>query len=127
MVQKRDNQKRIRLGRWGENCACEYLASQGLSLVGRNIRSPYGEIDIIMKKEETTIFVEVKTRSNTGNGYPEDAITPEKIQHLDDCAQWYIGEHPDIGDNWRVDIISIIGRPENRENPIIDWWQNDFQ
>jgi len=126
MIQKRDNQNKIRLGRWGENCALEYLEAQGLTLIGRNLRSPYGEIDIIMNKEGLTVFVEVKTRSNAGNGYPEDAITPGKIKHLDDSAHWYIDEHPDIGDNWRVDVITVIGRPENAATPIIDWWQNDF-
>jgi putative endonuclease len=126
MVQKQDNQNKIRLGRWGENCACKYLEAQGMSLIARNVRSPYGEIDIIMKHESMTIFVEVKTRSSAGNGYPEDAITPGKMQHLDDCAHWYNDEHPEIGDNWRVDVITVIGRPGNSVKPKIDWWQNEF-
>ena len=126
MAQKQDTKHKVRLGKWGENCACEYLVTHGMSVVGQNVRSPYGEIDIILMDGSTTVFVEVKTRSNARSGYPEDAITPEKMKHLDESSRWYIDQHPEIGDNWRVDVVTVVGHPESRKTPLIDWWQNEF-
>lgn len=123
-LNKRDNRKI--LGNWGEDCACTFLQSQGLSILARNIRSPYGEIDILAKYEDLLVFVEVKTRSNIVNGYPEAAVNAEKINHMEDSIQWYLDQHEDIKDNWRVDVISVIGKPGDRQLPKIDWWQNEF-
>jgi putative endonuclease len=123
-LKKNDNRKS--LGTWGEECACTFLESQGFSITARNIRSPYGEIDILAKKENQMVFVEVKTRSNTVNGYPEAAITNRKIKHMEESIQWFLDQHCDIKDNWRVDVISVIGKPGSKKLPKIDWWQNEF-
>jgi putative endonuclease len=124
ILKKGDNRKS--LGTWGEDCACSFLTNQGFSIVARNIRSPYGEIDILAQKENLLVFVEVKTRSNTVNGYPEAAITEMKIKHMEESIQWYLDQHADIKDNWRVDVISVIGKPASKQLPKIDWWQNEF-
>lgn len=114
------------LGAWGEDCACSFLESQGFSIVARNIRGPYGEIDILAQKDHQMVFIEVKTRSNTANGYPEEAITDTKMKHMDSSIQWYLYQHEDFKDNWRVDVISVIGKPGSKQQPKIKWWQNDF-
>ncbi len=123
-MKKSDNRKS--LGTWGEDCACSFLANQGFSIVARNIRSPYGEIDILAQKDSLMVFVEVKTRSNTVNGFPEAAITDGKIKHMEESIQWYLSLHCDINDSWRVDVISVIGKPGSKQLPKIEWWQNDF-
>jgi putative endonuclease len=114
------------LGTWGEDCACSFLEHQGFSIVARNIRGPYGEIDILAQKENQMVFIEVKTRSNIANGYPEDAITDTKIKHMESSIQWYLDQHEDFKDNWRVDVISVIGKPGSKQQPKIKWWQNEF-
>jgi putative endonuclease len=121
---KRDRRKN--LGKWGEDCACTFLVNQGFSIVARNIRSPYGEIGILVQKANQMVFMEAKTRSNTTNGYPESAITDGKIKHMEESIQWYLDQHWDIKDNWRVDVISVIGKPDDKQLPKIDWWQNEF-
>ncbi len=126
MSNEKKNLYRIRLGKWGEDCACRFLEEQGYLVVERNVRSPYGEIDIIVSKNEAIVFVEVKTRSSIDNGYPEEAITEGKIQHIEETLQWYLEKHPETGDNWRVDVVSVVGRPESKDSPKIDWWQNEF-
>ena len=115
-----------KLGAWGEEYACTYLVNEGIQIVERNARTPSGEIDIIGRHNDLFIFVEVKTRSSIGNGYPEEAITTEKIRHMDESINWYLENHPEIKDKWRVDVISIVGRPGSKTTPKIQWWQNDF-
>ena len=126
MTQQRPTRYRISLGKWGEEYARKYLETKGLHFISKNVRSPHGEIDLIMKDGETIVFIEVKTRASTTNGYPEEAITESKINHLDNCINWYQEKNNVIGDNWRVDVVSIIGQPEAKKLPVIDWWQNEF-
>jgi putative endonuclease len=102
---------KIALGKWGEELAAEYLGERGYTILGRNIRTPYGELDLVVSQTtpsgNATIFVEVKTRTSTNFGFPEAAVTPQKKQHLIAAAQFYISEHPEIQGDWRIDVIAI--------------------
>jgi len=104
------NQK---IGRWGEEIASTYLQNKGYEFVDGNVRTPYGEIDLIMRFNGILIFVEVKTRTSTRFGYPEEAITPQKQQHMFDCAEHYAQEKG--LEDWRIDAISIVGKPLGAE------------
>ena len=70
-----------RIGKWGEEIAAGYLLEQGFDIVARNARTPYGEIDIVARQGDITIFIEVKTRTSDKMGMPEDSITARKRQH----------------------------------------------
>ena len=102
--------RRQSLGKWGEGLAASYLQEQGYAIRGRNLRTPYGEIDILAQQGECLVFVEVKTRRNLGMGQPENAITPRKRAHLLASAQSYLQTAALDGD-WRVDVISVTGQP----------------
>jgi len=115
-----------KLGAWGEEYACTFLVNEGIQIMERNARTPFGEIDIIGRQNELFVFVEVKTRSSLISGYPEDAITTDKIRHMDESINWYLENHPEIKDKWRVDVISIVGRPGSKISPKLQWWQNEF-
>jgi putative endonuclease len=96
------NQK---VGKWGEQAATDFLVSKGYEIIARNVRTPYGEIDLIAKKDDTTIFVEVKTRATKSFGPPEIAVTPRKQQHMFDCAEHYAQQN-EI-DHWQIDVIAV--------------------
>lgn len=97
------------LGRRGEDCAARYLEQKGYSIVGRNIRTPFGEIDLLARQEEpgNLIFVEVKTRASSTFGPPEISVTQRKQEHLVASILSYFQEHPEMEDQWRVDIIAV--------------------
>ena len=99
------NKRNQQVGTWGENAAAEYLEKRGYILVGRNIRTPYGEIDIVAEKDGITFFVEVKARTTRIFGPPEIAITPRKQQHMLSAAEHYAQEH-EI-DHWQIDVIAV--------------------
>jgi len=123
------SQSRQELGRWGEAHAANYLQQQGYTVIARNVRTPYGEIDLIVQHvsegETIAVFVEVKTRTSKTFGYPEEAITPRKRLNLVSAAQHYLQEHPDMDMNWRIDVIAIERYPER--SPIINHFENALQ
>lgn len=125
MNNSRKNHYRIDIGKWGENLACQYLREHGLQLISRNVRTPYGEIDLVMELADYTVFIEVKTRSNEEFGFPEESVTEEKMDRMSECAQWYIAEYGKHNSLWRVDVVAVIGNV-NSKNPQIEWFQNEF-
>ncbi len=98
------------LGRWGEDRAAQYLEAKGYEILGRNIRTEYGEIDLLARAEGVLIFVEVKARSSEDFGHPEESITDVKKQHMADAAESYLQSHPEQERDWRVDVISVRRR-----------------
>lgn len=95
-----------KLGAWGEGAAAEYLINQGYEMIGRNVRTPYGEIDLIAEKEGLLVFVEVKTRTSIQYGLPEEAITEHKQIKMIESAQSYLEEN-DLEVDWQLDVIAI--------------------
>ena len=106
------------LGRWGETQAIVFLSQKGYQIVEQNVRTPYGEIDIIVLKDDVLVFVEVKTRSTGLFGLPEASITWEKQEHMLNSAIAYLQEHPDWESDWRIDVIAIQRR-KSGESQII--------
>lgn len=119
---KRGNFKQ-RFGAWGERQAETFLSERGLEILDRNFRTPSGEIDLVMRHDDQIVFVEVKTRSNADFGMPEESITELKKAHLLLAAEKYLADHPEIQSDWRVDVVSIIGKP-GRDPVEIVWFEN---
>lgn len=102
-----------RVGRWGEQAAAEYLIGRGYEILARNVRTPHGEIDLIARIENVTVFVEVKARTSRAFSPPEFAVNPRKQQHMLDCAQYYTQQNE--VDHWQIDVIAVEmvnGKPE---------------
>ena len=97
------------LGRWGEETAAKFLRQHGHEIIARNARTPYGEIDIITRQGEITIFVEVKTLTSSKNFFPEQNVTARKREHMLACAECYAAEN--AIDHWQIDVIAVEGRP----------------
>ncbi len=92
----------------GEDAACEYLSKNGYKILERNFRKSYGEIDIIAVKNETLVFVEVKTRTSDKFGTPFEAISPSKIKMLIKGAKFYrYVLHEELPENLRIDAIGV--------------------
>jgi len=102
------------LGRKGENLAAAYLQRRGYRILARNIRTPYGEIDLIAQKGEQYIFVEVKTRTNARFGLPEEAITPRKWQHMVEAAEYWLTENTTSPPLWQIDVLAIFMPPKGK-------------
>jgi putative endonuclease len=95
------------LGRQGENLAVSYLQKHGYCIIQRNFKARYGEIDIICTKNNTLVFVEVKTRIGEKFGKPEEAVTPRKLEEVIKTAEFYKMIHDHLPDALRIDVIAI--------------------
>jgi putative endonuclease len=70
------------LGNAGEELAARWLFDHGFRVVARNLRTIYGELDIVAEKNGHVHVIEVKTRNGTGFGGPLEAIDRRKQEHL---------------------------------------------
>ncbi len=114
---------RQRLGKWGETIAEAFLRGKGLSLLAKNVRTRYGEIDLLMKDGVTIVFVEVKTRTSLDFGTPEESITRQKQFRMVQSAEAYMQEHPECGSYWRIDVLAVFGQSGDPD-PEIVWFDN---
>jgi putative endonuclease len=94
------------VGSKGEDLAVEFLKDRGYGIIGRNYKTPIGELDIIAKDGETLVFVEVKTRSSNAFGYPFEAVGPRKKHKLKNLALLYL-KNQKKSCAVRFDVISI--------------------
>ena len=106
-----------KIGKIGEDCACEYLKKKGYRIIDRNYLKKWGEIDIVAKNGKKIHFIEVKSvsrvMSNDVNhetsGYrPEDNMHPWKLQRLGRAIQSYLLDK-DIPDDidWQFDVVTV--------------------
>ncbi|MEO7349596.1 MAG: YraN family protein [Terrimesophilobacter sp.] len=103
------------LGRRGEDLAAQFLRNAGYSIIDRNWRCPRGEIDLVARDGDDTVFIEVKTRSSTAFGHPFEAITAQKLARLKRLAHAWCDAHPHRAhakgaraQGMRIDAISVI-------------------
>lgn len=95
------------LGRWGEEAAARYLAERGYEILARNVRTEFGELDLVARHGKQLVFVEVKARTGNQYGQPEEAVTTTKQLHLAEAAESYLQANPQLASDWRVDVIAI--------------------
>ncbi|MCK5916986.1 MAG: YraN family protein [Cocleimonas sp.] len=103
-----------------EQLACDYLQSKGLQLLQRNFFSRYGEIDLIMRDDDTVVFVEVRYRKNSHYGGAAASVTPAKQQRIIKTALTYQQQNTPQ-DAMRFDVIAVEGKAFKME-----WIQNAF-
>lgn len=99
------------LGRWGEETAARYLEAQGYTILARNLHTAHGELDLVASKDGILVFVEVKVRSSTAHGFPEEAVGLRKQAHLLAAAEAYLSTASERPETWQFDVIAITRRP----------------
>ncbi|MFQ5663473.1 MAG: YraN family protein [Terriglobia bacterium] len=108
-----ERRARRRTGVRGETFAYWYLRRHGYLLIARNYRVPQrrGEIDLIGWDGKVLAFVEVKTRTTSTGGPPEQAVHAEKQRRLGEMARDYVARRR-LGDvRYRFDVLALEARP----------------
>lgn len=95
-------------GKQAEEAAALYLENRGYTIVAKNWRRPYCEIDIIARKTTCHYFVEVKYRSSTLAGDGLAYITPQKLKQMQRAAQWWLQEN-NISTEVCLSAIAVSG------------------
>ena len=96
-----------KLGPLGERRAAWFYRLRGYAIVARNVRSRGGEIDLIVRRGRTLVFVEVKTRQSLTAGAGYDAVDARKQQQLVTLASQWLARHPHPGEV-RYDVLSLF-------------------
>jgi putative endonuclease len=99
--------KRKELGNTGEKLARDFLKKKGYKIRETNFRCREGEIDIIAQKKDCLVFVEVRTKTSTDFGSPEESVTYAKKDKLIASALAYLGSHKDLPKSWRIDFAAV--------------------
>lgn len=100
------NQKQIE-GKIGEIEAAIYLKKQGYTIVCMNFKCMKGEIDIIAEKNDTLIFIEVKTRTSQKYGEAREAVDNRKQKHIYEAARYFLYKTKMEEAYTRIDVIEI--------------------
>ncbi len=90
-----------------ESQACDYLQGQGLVLVDSNYHSRHGEIDLIMRDNNTLVFIEVRYRKSSQYGGAALSITPAKQRKIALTALQYLQKHKQTESPCRFDAVAI--------------------
>lgn len=100
---------RAEIGALGEQLAVDHLATLGMTVLARNWRCRWGELDIIATETDRSalVFVEVKTRTTNEFGGIEEAVTPEKARRLRRLASVWLSEQEVHWPGIRIDVIGV--------------------
>lgn len=107
-------------GESAEQQACDFLISQGLTLVERNFRCPHGELDLIMKEGETLVIVEVRFRKNAKYGSALESVNVRKQAKISAATEFYLQTLKTDMPRMRFDVIGMSGNGE------LQWIANAF-
>ncbi|HVT31277.1 MAG TPA: YraN family protein [Rhodanobacteraceae bacterium] len=107
-----------------EDLALARLQTAGLSLVARNYRCRYGEIDLVMRDRDTIVFVEVRYRRSGRFGGGIDSVDAGKRAKLVRSASAFLADHPRLADRaCRFDVVAI---GDDGGAPSFDWRRDAF-
>lgn len=109
----------FRRGIWGELKALLFIMTRGYLPLYRRYRTKYGEIDIIAKKKNTLIFIEVKSRPTAQGGY--DSISFKQKERIKNTALAFFRKHPKYHQcGMRFDAVIIS--PNKWPTHLMDVW-----
>jgi putative endonuclease len=94
-------------GNKGEMIALTYLRRRGMHLLEKNYRAGRKEIDLIMREDETIVFVEVKSRTSLAYGTPAESVTANKQRNIIQAAMSYIQQNGYDEYAVRFDVVEV--------------------
>ncbi len=111
-------------GRSFEAIARGRLEQAGLECIAANVNYRFGELDLVMREDETLVFVEVRYRRQTSFGGGALSVTPGKQRRIALAASAWLAAHPRLARRaCRFDVVAVAG---SQEAPAIDWIRNAF-
>lgn len=109
-----------KIGAQKEDEAARFLTECGVKVIELNFRNRFGEIDIVARDGDYTVFVEVKYRKDASVGHPEEAVNYRKARTISKVADYYrVRKKLPADTKIRFDVIAIEGNK-------IRWYKNAF-
>lgn len=99
------------IGDLGERIVAEHLGKLKYDIRETNFRCPQGEIDIVAQDDDYLVFIEVRTKTDSSFGTPEESITSAKKARLVSTALAYLQSNDFMAMPWRIDVVAVeLGR-----------------
>jgi putative endonuclease len=95
-----------RFGRLGEAICSWRLRLSGYRVIARNVRTPFGELDLVARRGGTIAFIEVKARAGDD---AIEALMPRQQRRIVRAAEMFLADKPSAAVDVRFDVM-IIGR-----------------
>ena len=109
--------KNLTTGKLGEEIAEKFLKSKNYQIIDKNWGNKFGEIDLICRKNNIYVFVEVKTKVGDYFGTPENMFDQRKLFKVKKMANAYLTKHGLINTQSRIDVVAItLDRNRNTKN-----------
>ncbi len=121
----RTNKSTRQKGTEAEKIAAAYLESKGWLILDQNYFFQRAEVDIVAYDQECIVFVEVRSKTSTNYGYPEDTIGPNKEKNIYKAAEAWMYERKMEGALARFDVITITGG--EKQAPDIQHFEDAFR
>lgn len=119
--------RRMGLGRWGEQLAVERLQAEGYTILERNVRFRTAELDIVAQDGAVLVFIEVRTRSGTRRGTAAESITWRKRQKLREAALCFLQQRTQYRyAQIRFDVVCVTMADGRGDPPQIEHLVNAF-
>jgi len=96
-------------GRDFERLAASFFEQQGYAIVARNWRAGRMEIDLVARRENLLVFVEVKASLSDAFGHPAERVDQRKITHLTQAARQFMIERGVVDCDVRFDVVTFAG------------------
>ncbi len=95
------------LGKISEEKGAVFFLEKGYTILEKNYRNRYGEIDLILEDQGCIVFVEVKARSSSRYGLPQEAVSPHKQRQILRVAQGFLQQRGLLDAQVRFDVLSM--------------------
>lgn len=117
LIQKPSRAKHLTIGKEGEDIAAFHLRLRGYRILGRNVRTRGGEIDLIARRWGVIVFVEVKARSTADGFDPSGRVDRQKVVRLRRAADVWLQRHGKETPA-RLDVIGVC------EGKVVEHWED---
>lgn len=97
--------KKLLIGKMGEEISARYLKKKDYRIISRNYYSNFGELDLVCVKDDTIVFVEVKTRKNEDYGYANQSVNCKKQSRIRKTAVKFINSNDLYNFKYRFDVV----------------------
>ena len=105
----KNRKNKVSLGRHYENKAALFYEQKGFTILEKNWRTAHKEIDLIVKKANLLVFVEVKSSSSGKFGHPVERVDGAKIKNLTAAARQYLINNKIENCDLRFDVVTFSG------------------
>ena len=103
-----DGDQKVARGHKYEEQAARFYQQSGFVVLDRNWRASHKEIDLIVRKDDLIVFVEVKSSRTNKFGHPVERVDKTKVKNLTEAAQRYLIDKGIEGCDFRFDVVTFI-------------------